>query len=211
MINGLYGVTPDCDDTPQLVRQVAAALSGGARVIQYRNKTAGARRRLEQAAELAQACRRHGALFIVNDHADVAAEVGADGVHLGADDGNVAAARDRIGRHRLIGVSCYNRLELARDAVAAGADYVAFGSFFVSRVKPGAVHAPLTLLGEARAALSVPIVAIGGITPANAQSLIAAGADALAVISALFAAPDVAHAAQQFSALFPTANHVRTE
>jgi thiamine-phosphate pyrophosphorylase len=207
MISGLYGVTPDSDDTARLMQQVTAALAGGTRVIQYRCKAADRQQRLEQADALARLCRAHRALFIVNDHADVAAEVGADGVHLGADDGDIATARDRVGRHALIGVSCYNRLELARDAVAAGADYVAFGSFFASRVKPGAVHAPLTLLGAAKAELRVPVVAIGGITPANAQSLIDAGADALAVISALFAAPDVARAARQFCTLFATTDH----
>lgn len=207
MISGLYGVTPDCDDTPLLVQQVTAALAGGTRVIQYRSKAADSQQRLQQADALTRLCHRHGALLIVNDHADVAAKVGADGVHIGADDGDVAAARDRIGRRGLIGVSCYNRLELARDAVAAGADYVAFGSFFASRVKPGAVHAPLALLGAAKAELRVPIVAIGGITPANAQSLIDAGADALAVISALFAASDITGAARQFCTLFTTVDH----
>lgn len=207
MISGLYGVTPDCDDTARLMQQVTAALAGGTRVIQYRSKAADSQQRLQQADALTRLCHRHGALLIVNDHADVAAKVGADGVHIGADDGDVAAARDRIGRRGLIGVSCYNRLELARDAVAAGADYVAFGSFFASRVKPGAVHAPLALLGAAKAELQVPIVAIGGITPANAQSLIDAGADALAVISALFAASDITGAARQFCTLFTTVDH----
>lgn len=207
MISGLYGVTPDCDDTPRLVQQVTAALAGGARVIQYRSKAADRQQLVEQADALTRLCRGQGALLIVNDHADVAAEVGADGVHLGADDGDIAAARNSIGRRGLIGVSCYDRLELARDAVAAGADYVAFGSFFASRVKPGAVHAPLALLGAAKAELPVPIVAIGGITPANARSLIDAGADALAVISALFTASDITGAARQFCTLFTTADH----
>ena len=201
-VSGLYAVTPDEPDTRVLVERVAAAISGGARIVQYRNKTASAALRLEQAQTLKRACDVHGAALIVNDHAELAAEVDAAGVHIGADDGDAAVARDTVGREKLVGVSCYRRLDLARAAEDAGADYVAFGSFFASTVKPGAVRAPLDLLREARAAVRVPIVAIGGITIDNAPALLDAGADAIAVISALFGADDVSAQARRFTALF---------
>jgi thiamine-phosphate pyrophosphorylase len=181
---------------------VSAALAGGTRVVQYRNKTASVELRREQARALKSACDVHGAALIVNDHADLAREIDAAGVHIGADDGDLAGARDQLGAGKLIGVSCYNRLDSAREAQRAGADYVAFGSFFASSVKPGAVHAPLELAREARAALDVPIVAIGGITIDNARPLVDAGVDAVAVISALFGAADITAAARELNALF---------
>jgi thiamine-phosphate pyrophosphorylase len=199
---GLYAVTPDEADTPALVSKVTAALTGGARIVQYRNKPAAPELRRDQAAALKRACDAHGALLIINDHAELAREIDAAGVHIGADDGDVAAARRIVGRGKIIGVSCYRRIELAREAAERGADYVAFGSFFPSSVKPGAVRAPVDLLPEAKRALAVPVVAIGGITIDNAPQLIAAGADALAVITAVFGASDVAAAARAFTALY---------
>lgn len=201
-ICGLYAVTPDEPDTGLLAAKVRAALAGGARLVQYRNKTAAAALRLEQARALLAVCRQHAAPLIINDHLDLAMEIDADGLHLGGGDGSVAAARAKLGPRKLIGASCYNMLQKAIAAEREGADYVAFGSFFASGVKPGAVHASLELLREAKRRLSVPVVAIGGITLANAPQLIAAGADSVAVISALFAAPDVRLAAQQFNILF---------
>lgn len=201
-ISGLYAVTPDGDDTPALIAAVETALAGGARLLQYRNKSADPALRLTQARALLALCRKYRASFIVNDHLDLALAVNADGLHLGADDGSLAAARAQLGPARLLGASCYDRLELALEAERLGADYVAFGSFFTSSVKPGAVRAPLTLLREAKRRLSVPVVAIGGITLENAPRLIAAGADGVAVISALFGADDVELAARRFSALF---------
>ncbi|HEV7802690.1 MAG TPA: thiamine phosphate synthase [Burkholderiales bacterium] len=201
-IHGLYAVTPDEADTEALLAQVSAALTGGARVVQYRNKTAAPALRLEQARAVKALCEMHRASLIINDHLDLAKAIDAAGVHLGAEDGATEAARDALGAGKLIGVSCYNRLELARAAQKSGADYVAFGSFFPSRIKPGAVHAPLELLANARPELHVPIVAIGGITLDKARALVEAGADALAVISAVFGAPDVAAAARGFTALF---------
>jgi thiamine-phosphate pyrophosphorylase len=195
-------VTPDEAHTPTLLAQVTAALEGGARTVQYRNKTASTALRREQGRALKALCDAHRAALIVNDFADLAAELDAAGVHLGADDGAMPLARAALGPSKLIGVSCYNRLELALDAQAGGADYVAFGSFFASKVKPGAVHAPLGLLAQARRELDVPIVAIGGITIANARALVDAGADALAVISAVFGADDVHAAAQSFASLY---------
>lgn len=201
-ISGLYAVTPDEPDTALLVAGVRAALAGGASLVQYRNKTADAALRLTQARALLVICREQHVPLIINDHLDLALEIDADGLHLGGEDGAIAAARAGLDSRKLIGASCYNLLQNAVNAEREGADYVAFGSFFASGVKPGAVRAPLDLLQEAKRRVSVPVVAIGGITLANAPQLIAAGADGIAVISALFAAPDVKLAAQQFNALF---------
>lgn len=201
-IAGLYAVTPDEADTAVLIAQARACLVGGARLLQYRNKTAPSTLRLEQARALRALCSEHAVPFIVNDDVDVALAVDADGVHLGRDDGSPAAARRRLGPHKLLGVSCYGELDRAVSAVADGADHVAFGSFFASSVKPGAVRVPVGLLSTARRRLTVPIVAIGGITLENARELLAAGAHSIAVISALFRAPDIAGAAAKFQALF---------
>ena len=201
-ISGLYAVTPDDADTPRLTAREEAALAGGARLLQYRNKAASPATRLAQARALAALCRRFRVPLIINDHLELALAVGADGLHLGAEDGSLAAARARLGPGKILGASCYDRLALALEAEGRGADYVAFGSFFPSGVKPGAVRAPLELLRDAKRRLPLPVVAIGGITPENAPQLIAAGADGIAVISALFEADDVAAAARRFSALF---------
>ena len=203
-VAGLYAVTPDLADTPVLAAKVAAALDGGAAVVQYRNKLASAELRRAQAQALARVHALRGGLYIVNDDPMLAVDVDADGVHIGEDDADVADARRQVGPGRVIGVSCYDSLARARAAVEAGADYVAFGSFFASSVKPAARHAEMSLLQRARD-LGVPVVAIGGITSANAAVLIEAGAHATAVISDVFAHDDPAHvtrAAQAFEALF---------
>jgi thiamine-phosphate pyrophosphorylase len=184
-IAGLYAVTPDIADTGLLVRKVDAAIRGGATVVQYRNKRADAALRLAQASALARLPAMRDAWLIVNDDAAVAAAVGADGVHLGEGDAEIDAARAIVGRDRVIGISCYDDVTRARVAVAAGADYVAFGSFFASTTKPAARRADRALLASARA-LGVPVVAIGGITAANARALFEAGADAVAVIADVF-------------------------
>ena len=201
-VRGLYAITPDCADTNDLLRRVRLALAGGAQALQYRSKSATAELRLTQAAALRELTREFGATFIVNDDAQLAARVEADGVHLGARDEDIATARRTLGVHKIIGISCYNRLSLAHDAVAAGADYVAFGTFFPSSVKPDAMVAGMELLQQARAGLAMPLVAIGGITPRNGALLAQAGADAVAVISSLFDAPDITATAQEFSKLF---------
>ena len=201
-IAGLYAITPELDDTGALLQMVRAALEGGARVVQYRNKQSGGARRLEHALGLSALCGHFGARLIINDDVALALEVDADGVHLGKTDGDLAVARKKLGAGKLLGASCYNQIDLASSAVAQGADHVAFGSVFVSSTKPGAVRAELALFAEGRA-LGVPMVAIGGITHDNAAAVIAAGADAVAVISDLFSAPDVRVRAQQFSSLFP--------
>ena len=200
-IKGLYAVTPDVADTALLLAKVETVLAAGARLLQYRNKSADAARRGEQARALRAVCRRHAATLIINDDVTLARAIDADGVHVGADDPALAIAREQLGSQKIIGVSCYDDLQRARAAATQGADYVAFGSFFASAVKPGAVRAPLSVLPAARA-LGVPVVAIGGITLDNAGGLIAAGADAVAVISALFAAPDPAGATRDFCRLF---------
>ena len=202
-IAGLYAITPEIDDTARLLIAVRAAVEGGARVVQYRNKLASKAKRLEHAIGLAAVCEKFGALFIVNDDVELALKVDADGVHLGQSDGDLARARKRLGTSGLLGASCYGDLALAQAAVHAGAGHIAFGSMFASPTKPGAVRAPHTLFAEARArGIGCPLVAIGGITLSNAHAVITAGADAIAVISDLFDAPDIRARAQQFAALF---------
>jgi len=201
-IEHLYAVTPETADSDWLCERTEAVLAGGARVIQYRSKSGDLRLRGEQVDRLLELCRRHAALLIVNDDVSLARELGADGVHLGRTDMSPAAARGALGDAALIGVSCYDSLGRAQIARDAGADYVAFGRFFHSSVKPDAVRAPVELLREVRAALNLPIVAIGGITTENGRVLIEAGADALAVVSALFQVPDSLAAARAFASLF---------
>lgn len=201
-LRGLYVLTPDALDAATLLARTAAALAGGARVVQYRRKLTDHAARTEEAARIGRLCRDAGALFIVNDDPRLAAEIRADGVHLGRDDGSVADARAIVGPAAIVGVSCYDQVGLAVDAQRQGADYVAFGSFFASSVKPHAVRPPVTLLTEARRAVQCPIVAIGGITFDRAQSLVSAGADALAVISDIYDAPDVQSRASSYSHLF---------
>jgi thiamine-phosphate pyrophosphorylase len=200
-ISGLYAITPDEQDTAELLRKVRLALWGGARVLQYRNKAADMAARLEQAGALRELSREFGVPLIINDDVMLAKEVDADGVHLGSADGSLTSAREALGSGKLIGMSCYNRMALAHEAVNLGADYVAFGSFFASPVKPGAISATPDLLRQAYREIPLPLVAIGGITVRNGPQLLEAGADALAVISALFGAKDIQGTARQFANL----------
>ena len=202
-IRGLYAIA-DTEYLPRarLPAAVEHAIQGGARLIQYRDKKGDRATRRGQAEELARLCRRHGVPLIVNDDVDLAADSGADGVHLGRDDAPVAGARRRLGPRAVIGVSCYNELERALAAESQGADYVAFGSFHPSRTKPRAVRATPELLRAARKKLRLPIVAIGGVTPENGAELIAAGADALAAAEGVFNQPDVRAAAERYASLF---------
>ena len=172
-------------------------------MLQYRDKTREADRRLREASAIAALCREFAVPLIINDDVELARASGAAGVHLGEDDADVAGARAVLGTGAIIGVSCYDSLQRARDAAAAGADYLAFGAFFPSITKPGARHAKPGLLCDARE-FGLPLVAIGGITPENGGSLIAAGADFVAVVSSLFGARDVRATARQFAALFQT-------
>ena len=201
-LRGLYAITPDTADTGHLIVLVRQALRGGVRLVQYRNKAADPALRRLQAQALLALCRDLGVVLIINDDLDLALEVDADGVHLGRDDGAIAAARSRLGDGRMLGVSCYDQLQRAREAAGEGADYVAFGSVFASPSKPGAVRSPLALLTEAKRELGLPVAAIGGITVDRAPAVIAAGADLLAVISDLFDAPDVADRARAYGRLF---------
>ena len=207
-LKGLFAVTADDQLLPRLSALVKAALDGGAPLVQYRNKTASSPLRRAQAAEMLRICRASGAKLIVNDDVWLAVEIGADGAHIGRDDapgGSLAAAREALGPKRILGVSCYNELACGEEAAAAGADYLAFGSVFPSRTKPGAVRAPLELLGEARRRFGLPIAAIGGITLDNAPQVIAAGDDMLAVVSDLFDAMDIKARAQAYQVLFDQA------
>jgi thiamine-phosphate pyrophosphorylase len=201
-IRGLYAVTPDDADTLGLLAKVEAALAGGASLLQYRNKSAGAALRLVQARALLLLCRQYGVPLIINDDLELALALDAAGLHLGMEDGSLSHARGKLGPDKILGASCYDLLDRAAAAAREGASYLAFGSFFLSGVKPGAVRAPLSLLVRAKRELSLPVVAIGGITLDNAAQLIAAGADSVAVISAVFSAPDVGAAARRFRALF---------
>ena len=205
-VRRLYAVTPDEPDTEVLARKVRQALAGGARIVQYRSKSGNRALRREQGAVLLALCHAVDASLIVNDDLDLALAIGADGLHLGREDIPIGDARARLGDGMLLGASCYDRLELALAARDAGADYVAFGSAFPSATKPGAPRASSALYREAKARLNSPVVAIGGITLENAQTPIAAGVDAVAVISALFDAPDIAAAARGFDRLFDKKN-----
>lgn len=186
---GLYAVTPDVADSAVLATRLTAVLAGRPALVQYRNKTADLATRLMQARLLAGLCRAAGVRFVINDSVALALEVGADGVHLGRDDGDVAEARAALGADRILGVSCYDDWSRAQAAHAAGADYVAFGAMYPSLTKPAAVRAPLALLQRA-CAQPMRCAAIGGITLENAPALVATGVDLLAVVSDVFDAPD---------------------
>jgi thiamine-phosphate pyrophosphorylase len=192
-LRGLYAITPEGGD---IERKTRLALEGGVALLQYRRKT----RNVAEGRAILRLAREFRTPMMVNDDLELALELGADGVHLGREDGDLAAARKRLGR-KLLGASCYADPALARNAVKAGADYVAFGSVFASPTKPSAVRAPLALFAEAKA-LGVPLAAIGGITLENAPQLIAAGADLLAVITDIFDAPDIRQRARDYGKLF---------
>jgi thiamine-phosphate pyrophosphorylase len=210
-IRGLYAITPDIADTTTLLEATRAALHGGARVVQYRNKRADKLLAFEQALALRALTLEIPACLIINDDPELAFAVQADGVHLGRKDitvGSLPVLRARAANPRfIIGVSCYDQVARGLDAAAAGADYVAFGSFYPSSTKPGAIRAELSLLHEARRHIDLPIVAIGGVTVDNAARLVEAGADAIAVISALFDSADISATAKQFTSIFR--DHVR--
>lgn len=201
-LRGLYAVTRDDLLLPRLSAMVGAALKGGVKLVQYRNKIAPAPMRRAQAAEMLRICRASSAKLIVNDHLDLALEIGADGVHLGGTDGDLAAARKALGAERILGVSCYNEMERAEAAASAGADYLAFGAMFASSTKLDAKSVPMTLLTEAKRRFGLPVAAIGGINLTNAPEVIAAGADMVAVITDLFDTMDIAAHAAAYQDLF---------
>ncbi|UXA54385.1 thiamine phosphate synthase [Xanthomonas prunicola] len=199
-VRGVYLITPDEPNTQRLLVRTTPLLASIA-WLQYRNKQADAALRLRQASALREACAAHGVPLIINDDAQLAAQVGAQGVHLGEDDGEVTAARALLGEQAIIGVSCYDEIERARAAAAAGASYVAFGAFFPTTTKQTTRRATPALLQQA-AALNLPRVAIGGIAPAQVPALVTAGADLIAVVSGVYAAPDPVAALQAYRAGF---------
>lgn len=205
-LRGLYAITPDEPDRSRLLTAVEAALAGGCRWLQYRDKLSAPAERLARATALSGLCRHRGAALIVNDDIELAQAVGAAGVHLGRDDGDLAAARAVLGPGSILGASCYADLETARRAVAEGADYVAFGAVYASPTKPAASRAPIELFARCRTEIDVPVCAIGGITLANAMPLVATGANLLAVITDLFSASDIAARAAAYQHLFEENN-----
>ena len=207
-IAGLYAITPDLADTELLCQMVEASILGGARIMQYRNKVADEKLRLQQASALLEICRKNQVPLIINDHVELCLSIDADGVHIGGDDGNIAAIKNMIGEDKLLGVSCYGEFARAEAAEKAWADYVAFGACFASKTKPNAPRAELSLFNQVKP-LNIPSVAIGGITLQNAHLAKQAGADAIAVIGELFnqahdkaTVAKIKATAEQFSSIF---------
>ena len=203
-MHGLYAITPDIAETDLLLAKVEAALQGGINMLQYRNKTANHKLQTQQGRAILPLCRQYNVPLIINDSVKLCLTLDADGVHLGADDGNLAEVRSRIGKDKILGASCYNRFDLALRAQQQGASYVAFGACFASQTKPNAPVASLDLFTRAKSELTIPNVAIGGITLANATQVLQAGANSIAVIQAIFNADDIKFAASQFIALTQT-------
>lgn len=206
---GLYGVTPEWDDTERLLEGIGAAARGGMVAVQWRRKTIAPNDRLSQARRVAELCRQLGLLCIVNDDWRLAALIDADGVHLGKEDGSIAQARLALGSEKIIGCSCYDDPELAAKVLQADVDYIAFGAVYPSVVKPQAVRATLEHIRQGRRLVESSriqprsaVVAIGGITADNAAPVVRAGADGIAVISGLFETPDIQATASRFAALF---------
>jgi thiamine-phosphate pyrophosphorylase len=201
-MRGLYLVTPDWDDSARLLAVTEAALMAGAALVQYRHKTASPALRAEQGAALLALCREHGRPLVINDHLDLCLSLGADGVHLGGTDAPVAQARALLGPGKIVGASCYGELKLAEQAQQAGASYVAFGGFYPSPVKKYSFVTPPELVEVWRERSSLPMVVIGGMTPANAAPLVGRGAAMVAAITSVYAAPSPAAAVREFRALF---------
>ena len=207
-ISGIYAITPDLIDTTNLVMLTQQALIGGVQLIQYRNKIADNTLKLEQATLLSNLCHEFNTPLIINDDLDLAIKIGADGVHLGIEDITVAEARSRLGPEKIIGASCYNKLRYAIEAENNGADYVAFGAFYISSTKPGAVSAPISLLCRAKQYLQIPVVAIGGIDSENIVELIYKGADAVAVSRSIFNSINIQLETKKLSCIFERAQKI---
>jgi thiamine-phosphate pyrophosphorylase len=201
-MKGLYLVTPDWDDTERLVAVSEQAILGGASLLQYRHKTANEPLRHEQAAALLKLCRRLNVPLIINDHLELCEAIDADGIHVGGTDASVASMRAQLGTTKIVGASCYGDLQLARQAQASGASYLAFGGFYPSRVKKYEVSTPASIVSKAKAELTVPVCVIGGMTPENAKPLVKEGADMVAAISSVYSADDIAITVKEFAALF---------
>lgn len=205
--SGLYGVTPDWDDLDQLTQAIDAAARGGMKVLQWRHKTCPAPRMIGMAREVKRACHANGVLLMINDHWRVAEAVGADGVHVGRDDDSPDAVRLALGPDALIGVSCYGDLNRAKEMLAQGVDYVAFGTMYASATKPKASLADHQILTQARALVAqsgsyAKVVAIGGITAENAAPMVEAGADSIAVVGGLFLSSDIEASARALTHAF---------
>lgn len=206
-LRGLYAITDEhLLPGELLLERVEAALATGVALLQYRNKLATTAQRLAQAEALLALCRRYSTPLLINDDVALCLAIGADGVHLGQGDSGLPLARQQLGPHAIVGITCHSDLALASRAEANGASYVAFGRFFPSATKPHALPADIDILPRARAALSVPIVAIGGINAENGAALLTAGADMLAVIHHLFAFPDVESRARELNSLFASSH-----
>jgi thiamine-phosphate pyrophosphorylase len=201
-MRGLYLVTPNWDDTEALIDATEQALRSGAAMVQYRHKSAAPELRREQAAQLLALCRRHGRPFIINDYLDLCLELDADGVHVGGTDASVAEARQALGAGKIVGASCYGDKQLARDASATGASYVAFGGFYPSKVKQYPLTTPADIVDWAKAEIPLPCVVIGGMTPQNAAPLVARGADMVAAISSVYGVQCIDTAVCEFAHLF---------
>ena len=202
-IQGLYAITDQQLIAPKkFAARVKQVLQGGAQIVQYRDKSQQHQLRFEQASIVVDLCKKFGAISIINDDIELAKIVEADGVHIGTDDDELSYARQELGEQKIIGVSCYANLSLAEQAVADSADYVAFGSIFASPTKPQAPIAGLDILRQAKQSVRVPIVAIGGITLDNLDDVVSSGADAVAIISGVFANEDISQQALQFSQAF---------
>lgn len=199
---GLYPVTPDWDDTERLLSVSEMALRGGAVMLQYRHKTAGAAQALQQAGALLALCRRYGVPLIVNDNLDLCLHIDADGIHVGGTDSKVCDVRAAVGNGKIVGASCYGSLALAQEAAQAGASYLAFGGFYPSQVKQYEVGTAPVLIAQAKASIALPVVVIGGMTVENAAPLVAQGADMVAVISSVYAAREPQAAARAFNAMW---------
>lgn len=206
MLKGLYIVTPDWDDTAKLVEVTEKALKGGAELVQYRHKTASPEQRREQAKALQAVCKRYGKPFIINDFVDLAIELDADGVHVGESDEAVAAVRAKVGPNKIVGASCYGDMNLVRKAHEAGANYIAFGGFYPSRIKKYPVTTELDIVKQMKKEMpGLPSVAIGGITLENAVPLVERGVDMISVISSVYFADDPEAAARAFAKMYEKA------
>lgn len=201
-MKGLYLVTPDWDDTEQLLAATEQAMLGGATLVQYRHKTASETLRREQAQALLDLCRKHARPLVINDHVDLCLALDADGVHVGGTDEAIAQVRARVGADKIVGASCYGQLQLAKDAAVAGASYVAFGGFYPSRVKKYEVSTSPSIVTDALKSLDVPICVIGGMTVDNAKPLVDLGAHMVAAISSVYSTSDPRSAAKAFTSLF---------
>ena len=201
-ISGPYAITPDLNQTNDLLNKTRQVLEGGVKLVQYRNKSANESLRREQAKLLLSLCREYNALLIINDHLEIAIEIDADGVHVGKNDVSDSAAKTQLGHNKIVGTSCYNQLDLAMQAQKDGADYIAFGAFFSSLTKPNAVSVSISLVNQAQKALSIPIVGIGGIQLTNARTVIQSGCAAIAVCHDLFQAENIKATAEHYVQLF---------